>query len=76
MTQKLILKNSSFSNSIDNKYTGGNGGAIYYESPGNVDSLLVRSCDFTDLYADGDGGALYVNLKEINNVSLQGSFFQ
>jgi hypothetical protein len=75
MTQKLIIKNSSFNNSIDNKTTGGNGGAVYYDSPGNIDSLLVQYCDFADLYVDGSGGALFINAKEINDVSLQGSYF-
>lgn len=75
MTQKLILKNSFLNNAGGGTLNGGSGGGVFYDTPGNVDTLFIRNCYFNDLTAAGDGGALYVNSKEINNITLQGAHF-
>ncbi len=52
-SQNLIIENSSFTNS--NMTTGGNGGALYFQSPGNLDTLMIRLNQFSGLNADGIG---------------------
>lgn len=55
--------------------TGGDGGAFYYFSPGNLDSLNIIACSFTNLNSDGDGGALYLLSSAVGKVNLKGSEF-
>jgi hypothetical protein len=74
-SQSITMLGSSFSNAGITQATGGNGGALYLETPGNIDSVLVRSCSFSSLEAGEGGGALYIESKEINKINIEGSEF-
>jgi hypothetical protein len=71
--QNLIIQYSSFSNT--NITTGGNGGGVYYFSPGNLDSLTIRTNQFSGLKAGEAGGAVFMDAKEIDRVNILGSHF-
>ncbi len=73
--QEFILINSTFSNLNNSIITGGNGGAIYYSTPGKLDSILLRSCHFTGLQTNKSGGAFFVKAKEVNDLAILGSGF-
>jgi len=76
MEQSLLIIDSEFSNAGINNSTYGNGGAINYQTPGLVDTVLIRYSDFMNLNTDGSGGALYIDTKEILEANLEGSDFE
>lgn len=74
-SQSLTITESTFANSGINETTGGNGGAIYLETPGDIDSVLVRSCSFNALKAGEGGGALYIGCREVDRIAIEGTGF-
>jgi hypothetical protein len=58
-----------------NSATGGNGGAIYYKTPGNLESLDVQNSPFSNLKSSGNGGAFYLYARDIADVDISGTHF-
>jgi hypothetical protein len=75
LAQQMIILNSDFHNAGNNETTGGDGGAIYYSTPGDLDSLYIRSSQFTKLKAEGNAGAICFVTRETDAVTVLGSVF-
>lgn len=74
LKQEIKLSNLSVLNS-NLIPTGGDAGAFYYSSPGNLDSLNISACFFSNLKSDGNGGALFLLSSAVGKVNLKGSEF-
>ena len=74
ISQNLVISNSVFENN-NNNINGGKGGAFYYSTPGNLDSLSVKNSSFTSFKTESEGGSIFAEAKEIGRVSLMNSLF-
>lgn len=74
ITQNLVISNSIFDN-MNVGPAGNDGGAIYYSTPGSIDSLVLKSNEFSDFDIFGDGGAFFLDAKEIDLINIHGSVF-
>lgn len=75
LPQFIWVKNSLFNNSGLTEITGGDGGAIYYNTPGLVDSVTMINNEFESIASEGSGGGIYVNAHSIEEITLHGCSF-
>jgi hypothetical protein len=74
--QSLTLAGSAFTNEGMDEVTGGNGGAVYYYTPGNLALVSLGDCNFGSIRTEVSGGAVYVEASAIADASLLGSEFE
>ncbi|MCX6233497.1 MAG: T9SS type A sorting domain-containing protein [Bacteroidetes bacterium] len=76
ITQGLNVSTNTVSGNGSQSLTQGSGGFLYYSSPAYLDSLIIRTNTFQDIYATEAGGALYVEVSDMGPLVVEGNSFQ
>lgn len=71
--QNLNITRSQFVNEGNTDATGANGGAVYYSTQGNLSNVLLDESAFDNLYAQENGGAVFIRASAIEDISITGS---